>query len=432
MQVFSISFSRLISMLHRKHVVPCGACLAVFSVVGLAASDAVLAGDLEDRVMALETSTARKGNRQMSLKVSGLINHAVFGFDDGAERNTYQTSNLYTGPRLRFEGEAIINADWQAGFKLYTNVFSATSFTVTQNDDDDQIVPGGIFARRMVWYLENKDAGRISIGRTAPGVDNLIYGTTSNLFAPSSSDILLGSSLAFRNSATGALTGITPLSLTSFLFTLRRNVALYTSPVINGVTFRAGYGEDDTWGLSAYYANTHGDFNVKARAGYFADSDNTNGSGNAPDFDEVKGLVSFLHKPSGVFVDALHLHRSFEAKPGGPSPNDFDYTYGRLGWIAKLNGLGRTVFFGEAARGVGGLEGVDSPGFTAAGGLGQTRDITDTTLDRWGVGVSQNIDIASMEFYVGYHNLKLDVETAAGALPTDPLRIIYSGAAFYF
>ncbi len=444
MQVLSLFLQILISKRHNRpsHTMQICALLSAIYVcqvvfIGVSPSRAAEAppeccAGLADRVAELEASAARKGNRRMSLQVSGLINHAVFNFDDGGERNTYQTSNLYTGPRIRFEGEAVINVDWRAGFKLYTNVFSATSFTVNQNDDNDQLVPGGIFPRRIIWYLDNKHVGRISVGRTAPGVDNLIYGTTSGLFAPSSSDILLGSSLAFRNSVTGELTGITPLSLTGFLFALRRNTVLYTSPVVNGLTFRAGYGEDDTWGLSATYAKPHGDFDIVARAGYLEDSDATNGSGSEPDFLEIKGVVSALHRPTGFFFDAVHVHRSFDAISGGPSPNDFDYTYGRLGWITKLNELGRTVFFGELARGEGGLEGIDSPGSTVNAGLGQTRDITKTTLNRWGFGVSQNIDAVSMELYAGYHNLAVDVETVAGPLPTDPLRIVYTGAAFYF
>lgn len=45
--------------------------------------------DLEERVAELEATTARKGNRKVSLTVSGWVNEAVFFWDDGTERNVY-------------------------------------------------------------------------------------------------------------------------------------------------------------------------------------------------------------------------------------------------------------------------------------------------------------------------------------------------------
>ena len=39
--------------------------------------------DLEERVAELEATTARKGNRKVSLTVSGWVNEAVFAWDDG-------------------------------------------------------------------------------------------------------------------------------------------------------------------------------------------------------------------------------------------------------------------------------------------------------------------------------------------------------------
>ena len=39
--------------------------------------------DLEERVAELEATTARKGNRKVSLTVSGWVNEAIFAWDDG-------------------------------------------------------------------------------------------------------------------------------------------------------------------------------------------------------------------------------------------------------------------------------------------------------------------------------------------------------------
>src|SRR4051812_33990470 len=61
--------------------------------------------DLEERIAELEATTARKGNRKVSLTVSGWVNEAVFAWDDGTERNVYVGTNFVEQSRVRFVGE---------------------------------------------------------------------------------------------------------------------------------------------------------------------------------------------------------------------------------------------------------------------------------------------------------------------------------------
>lgn len=70
------------------------AAAAVFVAVGLGAAPASAAdlggdccADLEERIAELEATTARKGNRKVTLTISGWVNEAVFFWDDGVERN---------------------------------------------------------------------------------------------------------------------------------------------------------------------------------------------------------------------------------------------------------------------------------------------------------------------------------------------------------
>ena len=74
--------------------------------------------DLEERVAELEATTARKGNRKVSLTISGWVNEAVFAWDDGTERNVYVGTNMLEQTRFRFTGEAKIDKDMSAGFVL--------------------------------------------------------------------------------------------------------------------------------------------------------------------------------------------------------------------------------------------------------------------------------------------------------------------------
>jgi hypothetical protein len=49
--------------------------------------------DLEERVAELEATTARKGNRKVSLTVSGWVNEQVLYWNDGTENNVYVSNN---------------------------------------------------------------------------------------------------------------------------------------------------------------------------------------------------------------------------------------------------------------------------------------------------------------------------------------------------
>src|SRR6476620_12188424 len=74
--------------------------------------------DPEERVAELDATTARKGNRKVSLTISGWVNEAVFAWDDGTEQNVYQGTNNLEQSRFRFTGSAKIDKEWSAGYVL--------------------------------------------------------------------------------------------------------------------------------------------------------------------------------------------------------------------------------------------------------------------------------------------------------------------------
>ena len=91
-------------------------------VTAVPASAADLGGDccadLEERIAELEATTARKGNRKVSLEVSGHVNEAVLFWDDGAESNAYVVTNDNARTRFRFKGKAKIDKEWEAGYQI--------------------------------------------------------------------------------------------------------------------------------------------------------------------------------------------------------------------------------------------------------------------------------------------------------------------------
>jgi hypothetical protein len=171
--------------------------LAILAVTGLfvggvampSAKAADLGGDccadLEERVAELEATTARKGNRKMSLTVTGQVNRLVMWWDDGHDSGTYYgLDNTNSSSRFSFLGEAKISSRWKTGFEIMVEIEAGgTSSKVSQWDEDGKVgtqINGATAAsfnaanvdayggdwRRALWWIEDKDLGRITVGRT--------------------------------------------------------------------------------------------------------------------------------------------------------------------------------------------------------------------------------------------------------------------------
>src|SRR5665648_1288482 len=65
--------------------------------------------DLEERVAELEATTARKGNRVVSLQVYGQVNKALLIWDDGFDSDAYVVTNTGYQSRLTLTGTGQIN-----------------------------------------------------------------------------------------------------------------------------------------------------------------------------------------------------------------------------------------------------------------------------------------------------------------------------------
>src|SRR4029078_11459742 len=88
--------------------------------------------DLDQRVADLEALTARKGNRSVSLEVSGLVNTGVLYWNDGGEANASLVTNEHPRSRFGLVGKAAIDAMWEAGYAIYIGLRQANSKLVTK------------------------------------------------------------------------------------------------------------------------------------------------------------------------------------------------------------------------------------------------------------------------------------------------------------
>ena len=88
-------------------------------------------GDLEERVAELEATTARKGNRVVSLEISGQVNKALLIWDDGVDSDAYIVDPDSDGSRFRFTGKAQLKPGWSAGVEVKGDKSGGYSGTVT-------------------------------------------------------------------------------------------------------------------------------------------------------------------------------------------------------------------------------------------------------------------------------------------------------------
>jgi hypothetical protein len=292
------------------------AALAGVLLSGGAAQSADLGGnccaDLEERVAELEATTARKGNRRVSLTISGQVNRSLLYWDDGFQADLYSVDNAIANSRFRFTGNAKINADLTAGFHMEWDLtLGARSHQVSQVDDDGFSGSGGILGgaafgdgiggagdsvlgfNQAYWYLNSEHWGRLSVGRlstTTAGVSIVDLSNTGVI--ANSQPFLWGGGMFTRNGlgqfglswgnlcggpsvATSVLPptilnpGAGPYATDCGIHALsRRDGVMYTTPTWHGFTFGGSFGENDFWDTSARYAAEWYGFRVAAGLGY--------------------------------------------------------------------------------------------------------------------------------------------------------------------
>lgn len=139
--------------------------------------------DLEERIAELEATTARKGNRKVSLTISGFVAQQILAWDDGFEQNVYvtDTGSVSIGSHFAFTGKATIAPGLTAGYHLKIEVINNDSLLVTQNNDDPGANALGAVAGRSnspiaiessYWFLKSETYGRVSVGMQSSAADN--------------------------------------------------------------------------------------------------------------------------------------------------------------------------------------------------------------------------------------------------------------------
>ena len=113
-----------------------GLTLGGFAMKATPAKAADLGGDccadLEERVAELEATTVRKGNKKVSVTLSGWVIKSMNFWDDGVDSGFAVGDKDYDlGSRFAITGSATISPGWSAGYNL-TVTTGGTAFGIRQ------------------------------------------------------------------------------------------------------------------------------------------------------------------------------------------------------------------------------------------------------------------------------------------------------------
>jgi len=460
----------------------------LLSVGGVSAAD--LGGDccadLEERVAALEATTARKGNRKVSLTITGWVSEGILWFDDGTESNVYVAhDSTDLASNVSFTGTANINSDVEAGYQINIFFDHANALFVNQDNDNSNF---GVNLQRAFWWLKSNTLGKVSIGMQSAAADNatILTDFTGTLFQHNTVTFEAGSMGLTPNGGTRSRTdggtgfligdgarGIPNGTLGALLVcnTYRQGIAndclgdrtnsvRYDTPTFAGFSASASWGEDDRYEGTVRYAGEGGGFKYAFATSYGEVNGDNDALGNRTDFLgnpidagywQIGGTIKHL-------ASALWFHGHYgqqETDNAVISPGDGDAYYLKAGWSPKLNSLGTTHFVGEfrqnldtfgasyqqgsgdlcgAFGGSGGNIGVACGAAALASDVGAV----GSEVTGWGLGLVQEIDAASMNLWIKYrhYDSEIDyVDRATGASGTQEFQeidMIFAGAHIFF
>lgn len=414
--------------------------------------------DLEERIAELEATTARKGNRKVSLTVFGQVNHAIMWWDDSIESNSYVVNNKTSTSRFGFEGAASISPEITAGYFLELEASSANS-----DFNDQGIVPfagggnaigfgdngnsplGMVVLRHSNWWLDHKKLGRLTVGRQSNATDNIAEMDLSRTSSVSISSVETWNEGFFLRSANDGFAvtvpgilftasgGAAPFSIMGDLWRGnfdggRGNFVRYDTPVVSGFIASATWGEDDEWAVALRYAGEFNGVAIRAGIGYqngkTLDTDAlttlVGGPGGfqagvnlIPDHEEVVGSLSLLHKQTGLYLTLAGGSRNWLESPlPGFQILDDKYFYVKAGLLRRFNHLGETSIYGEYYK-------IWDVGLEGAALTSAENSMLNEEAETIGFGVVQHIDNAAMELYIAYRHYWADDITDIGLGFTD-------------
>ena len=490
--------------------------------------------DLEERVAELEATTVRKGNKKVSVTLSGWVIKSFNWWDDGDINSAYVGDKGYDlGSRFAITGSATIAPGWSAGYNLTVNVWGTkfatggTSLGLPVTGASNQFGEGGfglvdgssfgsINTLYSFIYLKSDRWGTLNWGHLSPASDNkVVLADISGTVIESNSVFFEGASFILRpkGDRIGGFGGLdNGLTWGNFLqcqglgaglgtdcFGAAQPAVRYDSPTWGGFSFQTSWGKQEAinpiigipsplsnfWDLALMYTADWNSIKISAaytytwmesaadsgffRPGFcdidnrFLSSENDGCVGDVNTLDNAKLHQiggSILHKPSGLGIFGQYTHEAtgggdeFFGFANGLVDRGFDINeenFLRISnpdtntWYVKpfwrkvwgsmngvgLGSLGATTLYGEYGQyndqfqaGLGGLcgtfdgsSGTNIDTFCNTVSFGNSSItapvdvfVTGSEVQRWGLGVVQEIDAAAMHVYARWQHQDIDLD----------------------
>ena len=327
--------------------------------------------DLEERVAELEATTARKGNRVVTLQIYGTVAKGLLVWDNGEDSDTFVVDNDAITSILGFKGSAKLKPGWSTGFKVELAVQDASSNAVNVNVDDPA---DNISIRESYVYIESERLGRVSLGQqllAADGVAGVSVANTLYGAAPDHSGSI----------AVGGTDGINLGDFASHFGVGRNDAVRYDSPSVYGFIASATWGDNDYYDVALRFAKEWNSIKLAAAVGY-SNFDPQNGSDpsfGSEAFEIVSGSISVMHVPTGLFLNVA---------AGSKEQDDGDegsFWFAQGGIERNWTSYGATTLH------------LDYGQYDDIATLSTTAASSEAT--RFGFGVVQHFDSAALDLY---------------------------------
>ena len=384
--------------------------------------DTACCDDLEERVNELETTLARKGNRQVSLKLTGYTNRAGLYWHDGKADDVYSVDNDNDSTRISLKGEAEINDDWSTGFVLTFVTGESASGGVSQTVSGRTNTNVGI--RENSAWIDHEKLGTITLGYTAMPTFSAAWSDLSGTTDVSYAGVTdVGGGFFLRQSGVAGVDGLLQnLAWGDVMGDLGgsvRNLVRYETPDINGFSLAASWGEGDVRDVALSYAGKLGpELKMEGTIGFI--DDHTTGDKSHT----LLGSVALLHEPTGLNIAlASGVSRSLtlaELNDGRfAKPDDRSYVYLKAGLKQRFTSLGVLALYGEFGH-YRNFLGIDADEDVVADlGVIDSDEVCDAGVaclvsgsrsTIWGFGLAQHFDSAPVTLYAGYRHYSSDFD----------------------
>jgi hypothetical protein len=464
--------------------------------------------DLEERVAELEATTVRKGNKKVSVTLSGWVVKTINWWDDGDLDAVFVGDKGYDlGTRFAITGSATIAPGWTGGFNITVNTWgdkyatAGTGLGLPGSGASDQFDEGGdsygsINTLYSYIYIKSDKWGALNWGHLSPASDNpAVLADISGTVIESNAVWFEGASYKLRpkgarngivnNNSWEQLSDITwgdflvcqglGAGLGADCFGAAQPAIRYDSPTWGGFRFETSYGTQEAvnpmlsnlglpfddintpdskfWDLAVFYTADWNSIKLSVAAAYTwmetgaigAIIEDAYGIGANCD-DEEDFLVecgdhsdlfqigaSIMHKPSGLGIYGLYQtedgNYSYVNVPRSIASGDTvfagspetDVWYVKPFWRKAWSPIGATVLYGEYGQ--------YNDQFAAGAALSAwdfpvlwngpyclqdaSCQISGSEVERFGLGIVQEIDSAAMHLYARWQHQELDVDISA-------------------